>query len=250
MPYAQRYVAFLDILGFSEIVKSTERNERQFEALAKAIEQINSRENELDDIAQFDFRFQTFSDSIVMSVADNAPALLYLLQSIKAIAFNLLGNGLLVRGAISKGALHHTSTVMFGPAFIDAYRIEQLVAKYPRVVIGQVVYAEMLRVRGGLLNPRYRLGDDGPPHLDILQDIGELNSKPVTPELMQSDVIINAQSCQRILQNLIDQSIHEPKHFEKLRWFGIYWNGTVGFTPGALIASVTFPGSRNATWRA
>jgi hypothetical protein len=198
--------------------------------------------------AQFDFRFQTFSDSIVMSVADNLGALLYLLYSIKTIAISLLGNGLLVRGAISKGALHHAGSVMFGPAFIDAYRIEQSVAKFPRVVIGQIVYNELRAVKSELLNPKTRLADDGPPHLDVLQSIGALNQEPVTPEHMNSAEIIEAQSCQRILQNLIDQSIHEPKHYEKLKWFGVYWNTTVRFAPNALISPVRFPGFKRATW--
>src|ERR1700741_890970 len=117
MPYSQRYVVFLDILGFSEIVKSTAHNEYQLHALIAALEKINSREEEADKIEQFDLRFQTFSDSIVMSVDDDMTALIYLLSSIKSVALDLLGNGLLLRGAISKGALHHVGAVMLGPAF-------------------------------------------------------------------------------------------------------------------------------------
>ena len=70
----------------------------------------------------------------------------------------------------------------------------------------------------------------------------------MAPELINSREVIQAQSNQRILQDLIDSSIHEPKHFEKLKWLGVYWNTTVGFTPNALIPPVTFPGSRNVTW--
>ena len=43
MTYSQRYVAFLDILGFSETVKTTEHDEARLEGLIRAIEQINAR---------------------------------------------------------------------------------------------------------------------------------------------------------------------------------------------------------------
>ena len=52
MPYPQRYVAFLDILGFSEIVRNTDKDAlpNRFDALVKTLNEINSRENELDDV--------------------------------------------------------------------------------------------------------------------------------------------------------------------------------------------------------
>jgi hypothetical protein len=47
----------------------------------------------------------------------------------------LLGIGIYVRGAIVRGALHHTDALLFGPALVDAHEIEQRVAKYPRIVV-------------------------------------------------------------------------------------------------------------------
>jgi len=250
MPYAERYVAFLDILGFSEIVRQTDQDTlpNRFDALAKTLEDINARDDEPDQIFG-DFQFQSFSDSIVMSYSAKESGLLYLFSAVRQLAQNLHGNGLLMRGAIAKGKLHHVGPVMFGPAFLDAYRIEHEIAKYPRIVLSKDVFEDVRAMGPGLRHPSYILCEDGPAHVHILRELKELNSdRYLSTEGRNSSEVIAAQSYQRILQQLLDQSIHNPRHFEKVRWFALYWNGTFGFTPGALIGPVTFPASRNTTW--
>ncbi|WP_428122471.1 hypothetical protein [Bradyrhizobium sp.] len=251
MPYPERYVVFLDILGFSEIVRKTDTDAltSRFDALVKTLNEINSRENELDDVVGDDFKFQTFSDSIVMSANASTNGLLYVLYAARQLALNLLGNGILTRGAIAKGKLHHVGSVMFGPAFLDAHRIEHEIAKYPRIILSEKVFEDLKLMKPGLIEPTYILGDDGPPYLHILQGLKKLNSDSYfSIEGRNSSEVIEAQSYQRILQNLLDHSIHEPRHFEKVRWFALYWNGTFGVAPDAPIGPVTFPGSRDVSW--
>jgi hypothetical protein len=184
-----------------------------------------------------------------MSSNATTSGLIYLLSAVRQLALNLLGNGLLMRGAVAKGKLYHVGSVMFGPAFLNAYRIEHEIAKYPRIILSEEVFKEIEAMKPGLLDPSYILGDDGPAHLHILRQLKELNSdRYLSIEDRNSPEVIAAQSYQRILQQLLDQSIHNPRHFEKVRWFALYWNGTFGFTPGALIGSVSFPASRDMTW--
>jgi signal transduction histidine kinase len=249
MPYVQRYVAFFDILGFSDIVIKTERDTTttRFDALVRTLGKINERDVATEQLGD-DFQFQSFSDSIVMSSYVSPQGFLFLLRAIRQLALDLLRSGLLIRGAIAKGPLHHSGPIMFGPAFLKAYRIENNIAEFPRIILSSEVYDDFRRLQPGLRNPSYILADDGPPYLHILQDIGDLNTAPATEEHFYSDTVSDAQSLQRILQNLIDNSIHEPRHFAKTRWFGLYWNGVVGFTPGVPVGPVTFPGSRNVTW--
>jgi len=251
MPYAQRYVAFFDILGFSEIVRNTDKDAQpvRFDALVKTLNEINSRANELDNVVGDDFKFQTFSDSIVMSANGSTNGLLYILYAARNLALDLLGNGILIRGAIAKGKLHHVDSVMFGPAFLDAYRIERDIAKYPRIILSQEVFEDIKRMKPGLIHPTFILDDDGPPYLHVLQELKKLNSdRDLSTGGRNSSEVITAQSHQRILQNLLDQSIHEPRHFEKVRWFALYWNGTVGFAPDAPIGPITLPVSRDMSW--
>jgi hypothetical protein len=77
-----------------------------------------------------DFQFQSFSDSIVLSMQASKD-IGFLTTSISELAIRLLQDGLLIRGAISKGGLHHKDGVMFGPAFLDAYAIEKELRKVP-----------------------------------------------------------------------------------------------------------------------
>jgi hypothetical protein len=182
MPYTQRYIAFLDILGFSEIVRETDRDAlpNRFDALVKTLEEINSREDELDDVVGCDFQFQTFSDSIVMSSNATTTGLFYLLLVVRRLALNLLGNRLLMRGAVARGKLHHVGSVMFGPAFLDAYRIEHEIAKFPRIILSEDVFKELNEMNSGLREPSFILADDGPPYLDILRMLKEFNSLSTT----------------------------------------------------------------------
>jgi hypothetical protein len=111
----------------------------------------------------------------------------------------------------------------------------------PRVILSEATFESLKSTMPSLKNSTYLLADDGPPYLHVLQDIGVLNARPVTAKNRRAPDILNAQHCQQIVQSLLDKSIHDPRHFEKTRWFAIYWNATVGFAPGALIAPVRLP---------
>jgi hypothetical protein len=64
-----------------------------------------------------DFQAQSFSDSIVFSM-ETSKNVGFLTTSISDLAIRLLQGGLLIRGAIAKGNLHHKDDVIFGPAFL------------------------------------------------------------------------------------------------------------------------------------
>jgi hypothetical protein len=235
VPYTERYVAFLDILGFGDIIKQSETDATpvRVDALAKALAEVGSLENPLDHIAPCDFRFQSFSDSIVVSTDSTSVGLMALLASINKLTLKLLTNGLLIRGAIAKGKLHHDNFAMFGPAFLEAYRIEQTIAGVPRVILSRDTYGDVQHHVNSLgFGPKVLLDDDGPPYLDVLASLpGE------TPD--------TTNVCQRIIQQLLDVSIHTPKHYAKLRWLTIYWNSTVARSDP--LRRITFPNSPPGT---
>ena len=98
-----------------------------------------------------------------MSTAATHTGLLHLLYLISNLSLRLLSNGLLMRGAIAKGKLHHDRFVIFRPAFVVAYNIETNIAKYARVVLSREVYQDFRRLTPGLKFPQILLADDGPP---------------------------------------------------------------------------------------
>jgi hypothetical protein len=243
--YTERYVTFADILGFAEIVRKSAQDSspRRHDELLRALIEAGAYHPGLD--ASDDIQFQTFSDSIVMSSASTVSGLQHILVSMIDLSIRLLRDGLLIRGAIAKGGLHHKQSIMFGPAFLEAYGIESKIAKYPRIVLSREVHKDFEAIEGGLTFPQIRLAEDGPPYLHVFAKFGILNEGEPTPEFLNSPEVLYAQQCQRSIQNLLDASIYEPGHYEKLRWLAIYWNSTVVLGGGRSLEPIRLPVSRN-----
>jgi hypothetical protein len=174
-------------------------------------------------------------------------SLSHLCYQIQELAVRLLPSGLLVRGGISKGSLYHENSILFGPAFLEAYRLESTVANVPRIILSREAYLDVLRYSGEDdrwehdFNRDLKFSEDGPIHVHVLSRLQTLNRQEPTIDFLNSDDVIQAQSCQSALQNLIKESMHEPRLFEKVKWFAIYWNGTVPEGEKAPLTMVSFP---------
>ena len=81
-------------------------------------------------------------------------------------------------------------------------------------------------MEGGLEFPQVRLADDV-PFLHVFAKFGLLNEAEPTIDFLNSPEVLDAQRCQCSIQNLLNASIYEPRHYEKLRWLAIYWNSAV-----------------------
>jgi hypothetical protein len=58
--------------------------------------------------------------------------------------------------------------------------------------------------------------------------------------------MVTGQSCRASIQNLLNDSIYNPRYFEKLRWLAIYWNSVrLGQPPIDLLEPVDFPNMKN-----
>jgi len=240
MPYEERYVAFVDILGFSEIVKnSIKGNEKpSFDELVNILGKISERDHEIDSVFGDDFKFQTFSDSIIMSDRISIGGLFQITSAVQDLAIELLKVGLLMRGGIAKGRLHHDANVVFGPAFLEAYRLESSIAKFPRIILSRDVYADMKR--DPYHKERVVLASDGPPHLHVLHRFTKRKAPKGLERLFEREREAGV-VCQPQLQALLDASIYEPRYYEKLSWFSQYWNATVDFDADEKLKPITFP---------
>jgi hypothetical protein len=235
--YSERYVAFVDILGFSNIVRASVSSPDQAEELAKILQRLANRTTSTGISDADDFLGQSFSDCIVLSENATPKGLLYLLQTLTFVSLDLLSNGILVRGGIAKGQLHHTDKVVFGPALIEAYRLESQIAKFPRIILDRYARADFKQNKIGdgvdpLIRPEIQLDNDGPPFLDIFSPFR-------APSLGSHERLqMIADSCRAYIQDQLNSSIYDPGVFEKLRWLTIYWNST-----GAGLQPVVFPRS-------
>lgn len=147
--YENRIVAYIDVLGFKNQIRSTITDGKEIEGQTKL---IYDAYNSIRDVWNLDSkdpiikkfhkskRITIFSDSIVVSVkATEQSALFYMLLEIMWLIMQLIDKKMLCRGAIVYGKLHHTQKMIFGPALVDAYITESKAALYPRIILDKSV---------------------------------------------------------------------------------------------------------------
>jgi hypothetical protein len=139
--YSKRILAFIDILGFADTAKRSEKSASAMEAVLELLdanskfkeffEKIMNGELEKGSFAEASF----FSDTFILSMSEEK--IIYLLREIGNLCRYLLLRGLACRGAVVTGPLFHQNQYIVGPALVDAYRLEQSAAIYPRVLVDE-----------------------------------------------------------------------------------------------------------------
>ena len=128
----------------------------------------------LQEVAQF-------SDTIVMSCEPTNKAVGHLLYVSQQLCLRLLLSQRLMftRGAIVIGDLVHRGNVIFGPALIEAHRLESTTAKNPRVLItpevSRLLDIQPAPIRWPSEHPVF-MDHDGWLFLDVLQEAGDFVS--------------------------------------------------------------------------
>lgn len=145
--YSEKYLAFIDILGFKEIVRSQSSewiinniyNEiRKVEVLIHSDLLINM----LPQTTCNQLEFVLISDSITISIQKDLPLALETLISACIMLQKMFLNKeqpILMRGAITTGNYFHYDQMTFGPALSNAYILESNVAIFPRILIDKSV---------------------------------------------------------------------------------------------------------------
>jgi hypothetical protein len=164
--YQQKYVIFLDILGFSKKIES-ENSDYILDILSVFRKEINR--NNFNDIPlreihnqggfQYvdicfedskkicgdDFNCTSFSDNVVISINPNQiGSRINVIRFCQSLQFELLMKGVLTRGGLSYGDIYHESDIVFGKALVDAVAIEKKI-KYPLIGIDPISCADIIR---------------------------------------------------------------------------------------------------------
>lgn len=151
--YTTCYLAYLDILGFTKLVMDTKTFGSEDNSLL-----IRSK---MDLLANLDSAFRVYgtkiavmSDSIIITIPCHlSNSLSNFLRVVAQI--NGMLNGSVLRGAIVVGDVYHEDNIIFGPAFIEAYHLEEEKCCYPRIIIPQ----EYVRVISSLEHINFLLMD-------------------------------------------------------------------------------------------
>ena len=158
LKYEDRVLAFVDILGWSAILKRSETDESALAPIAQAIELLETPSSFLRSAGNVpaatgqlkrELVVGQFSDTLVVSAPATEPHMAVVAAIIDVVCYRLLLAGHPTRGAIVRGKLHHQGSRILGPALVDAHIIESKVAKYPRIVVAPSVEPLLSRFLGG-----------------------------------------------------------------------------------------------------
>jgi hypothetical protein len=151
--YSDKYVAFIDMLGFKQLVQSFRTNHRRLEEMHEVLERLKERERR-DSIRSC--KITAFSDSIIVSAnTDSLSDLIHLCGELQA---NMLVQGILLRGGVSKGLTFHNDGIVYGEGLIRAYELESGFANYPRIVVDHEIVPKLAEI---MLPIYYALDEDG-----------------------------------------------------------------------------------------
>ncbi len=179
-------VAFLDMIGTSELMKSINA-----ESAENAVLTLQSITQTFDTLINHyrnknpnsDICYMEISDSFVIGVEEQ-----YLQELIEIIALLQLillsDHGLLLRGGIAKGNLvsNYKENKVIGPAFVAAYKLEKENAVFPRVIF-----------QNGLVDDSFELvakDDDGLTYIDFMRYFDSKDRLPNCLEFTDKNIKI------------------------------------------------------------
>jgi len=129
-----RFVAFLDVLGFSDLVSknNVESLESYFSKITGVLESLKEKKSKIYSLS--------ISDSIILIAEPGLDSFRELVTAIRTIQSQLLYRKIILRGAVSYGPVFYDRerNIIVGKGYIKAYLLEAQ-AIYPRVIIDPAI---------------------------------------------------------------------------------------------------------------
>lgn len=142
-----------------------------------------------------------FSDTVVLSASPNKESVSALISVVIALSLVLLKAGYYVRGAITRGQLHHAQKSLYGPALIAAYELEKNNAIYPRIILTKDMLDFLVEEKWAKVDESDNLHFLNVLHHASQADIAEIN---------------------RLLDENTDSATGDLSIIQKLNWFRNY----------------------------
>lgn len=134
--YNNRIVAFIDVLGFKNLVNSTDLSsiEAYFTIVIESFKQHTTK---------YGFKFILISDAIVVYCSNTKDNFESVCRSLTILQNQLLLEGIIIRGGISYGDFYvnRRNNVMVGKALIKAFNLESQ-ASYPRIIVDREMISQ------------------------------------------------------------------------------------------------------------
>lgn len=219
--YQDSIIGYIDILGFSDLVKDD-----RVDTILRAMRIIRRRLNRIDEFPKTPLRHTMFSDTVVFSAELTDEGIVALIHNVAYLTAALFLKGIFCRGAITKGQLYHREATIFGPALINAHRQESRLAIYPRIIIPYELALRFLDIKNaGHHRDLHRgIGDyfrhdfDNQYHVDIFSP---WMSKPPRSGLVSNTVVRVVQH--HLLQRIdVSDNVEVQRVQSKLFWLSEY----------------------------
>ena len=123
-------VAFVDILGFSNMVRSDCENRNDSIEYFEVLREINIETQKIGDC-----NITQFSDSVIFSLPLSQSNYTKMITILAEYQRKLLYHHIICRGAIAYGKHYKEDDFMFSQALIEAYQLESKDAAYPRIIV-------------------------------------------------------------------------------------------------------------------
>ncbi len=241
--FDERYLGFVDILGFRSLVKQMDSNLDLFDTVRDTLKTLDRlagecqeyrlrarrRRSKIIDQGSVplvpkglltQLQMTAFSDCYVIS--ETSPAW-HVLATVQTLGARLLREGVFSRGAVVHGRAYHRGPVVFGPAVIEAYELETEVAKYPRILVSDEVREAVWGYHTGLCRGRLLLRDvDGCWFVNVFEP--PLSGWKLLSDDSEGEEPTDFLSSVRVhlRRNLRQES--DAGHLSKLRWAVHYFN--------------------------
>lgn len=165
--YENRFVAFLDVLGFKELIYKIE-DEGEESSDFKRVRSVLSflHEESVESNGQHDLRIYEqkedyilekelgdprisyISDCVIISTESTFDGFKSLCNKLTKFSTDIACDGIFMRGAVTYGKIYHHGSMLFGSAYQRAYELESKKAVHPRIIIDDIVFEELSERKG------------------------------------------------------------------------------------------------------
>jgi hypothetical protein len=148
--YQEAIVTYIDILGFKNMLSNLDAND-----IYETLNMFHIQHNQ-NSLSNHENKHETniyfFSDSVVRvkftdGVEGWESTATDEVISLAVMQLELFKRGILLRGGCTKGMIYSNapSNILFGPALVEAYKIESELSVYPRIVISESVWGDYMK---------------------------------------------------------------------------------------------------------
>ena len=149
MEYQEKFVAYLDVLGFTNLVKDSENGTGMpLSELIELLQLLGTSE----DVSRFkkdgpiicpdsrytqrdlNFKLTQISDCVVVSSEVSSAGVINLVSYCAQVVLRLLEKGIMCRGYITKGSIYHTDSQFIGSGYFEACSKEKKVKIFKREI--------------------------------------------------------------------------------------------------------------------